>query len=118
MTMTLADQTAMTRQDGRVTDEPAESRMVNSRTADGSICPNCRPLPVLLCSICGRTAPCTLSKLTGLPRCGGCDRRQAHCTVCGRMRGIHSGTAHAPVCGPSSRTSATMRTARRPSSSG
>ncbi|MFG3240002.1 site-specific integrase [Streptomyces sp. NPDC048157] len=77
-----------------------ESRMVNSRTADGPICPNCRPLPVLLCSICGRTAPCMLSKLTGLPRCGGCDRRQGHCTVCGRMRGIHSGTADAPVCGP------------------
>lgn len=76
------------------------SRMVNSRTADGPICPNCRPLPILLCSICGRTAPCMLSKLTGLPRCGGCDRRQAHCTVCGRMRGIHSGTADAPVCGP------------------
>ncbi|MFF9073536.1 hypothetical protein ACF1FX_27765 [Streptomyces sp. NPDC014646] len=77
-----------------------ESRMVNSRTTDGPICPNCRPLPILLCSICGRTAPCMLSKLTGLPRCGGCDRRRAHCTVCGRMRGIHSGTADAPVCGP------------------
>ncbi|WP_406274962.1 site-specific integrase [Actinacidiphila glaucinigra] len=77
-----------------------ESRMVSNRTADGPICPNCRPLPILLCSICGRTAPCMLSKLTGLPRCGGCDRRQAHCTLCGRMRGIHSGTADAPVCGP------------------
>ncbi|WP_327436581.1 site-specific integrase (plasmid) [Streptomyces sp. NBC_01201] len=77
-----------------------EARMVNSRTADGPICPNRRPLPILLCSICGRTAPCMLSKFTGLPRCGGCDRRQAHCTVCGRLRGIHSGTANAPVCGP------------------
>ncbi|RPK53933.1 hypothetical protein [Streptomyces sp. ADI95-17] len=77
-----------------------ESRMVSCRTAEGPICPNCRPLPILLCSICGRTAPCTLSKLTGLPRCGGCDRRPAHCTVCGRLRGIHSGTADAPVCGP------------------
>lgn len=75
--------------------------MVNSRTVDGPICPNCRPLPILICSICGRTAPCTLSKLTGPPRCGGCDRRAAHCTVCGRLRGIHSGsTADAPVCGP------------------
>ncbi|MDX3777010.1 site-specific integrase [Streptomyces europaeiscabiei] len=77
-----------------------ESRMVNSRTAEGPICPNCRPLSILICSICGRTAPCMLSKLTGLPRCGGCDRRPAHCTVCGRLRGIHSGTADAPVCGP------------------
>jgi hypothetical protein len=74
--------------------------MVSTRTAEGPICPNCRPLPILLCSICGRTAPCMLSKLTGLPRCGGCDRRPAHCTVCGRLRGIHSGTADAPVCGP------------------
>ncbi|MFD8222195.1 site-specific integrase [Streptomyces sp. NPDC059697] len=77
-----------------------KSRMVSSRTADGPICPNCRPLPILLCSICGHTAPCTLSKLTGLPRCGGCRQRQARCTVCGRLRGIHSGTADAPVCGP------------------
>ncbi|MGY1503694.1 site-specific integrase (plasmid) [Streptomyces sp. QTS52] len=77
-----------------------ESRMVSCRTAEGPVCPNCRPLPVLLCSICGRTAPCMLSKLTGLPRCGGCDRRPAHCIVCGRLRGIHSGTADAPVCGP------------------
>ncbi|MCF3105731.1 hypothetical protein IPZ58_29690 [Streptomyces roseoverticillatus] len=77
-----------------------ERRRVQTRTADGLLCPNCCPLPVLACSICGRTAPCTLSKLTGLPRCGGCDRRQAHCTVCGRLRGIHSGTADVPVCGP------------------
>lgn len=63
-----------------------ESRMVDSRTSEGLVCPNCRPLPVL--------------KLTGRPRCGGYDGRQAHCTVCGRPRGIHSGTADAPVCGP------------------
>ncbi|WP_328974250.1 site-specific integrase [Streptomyces canus] len=77
-----------------------KSRMVNSRTANGPICPNCRPLPTMLCSICGHTSPCTLSKLTGLPRCGGCRQRQVHCTVCGRLRGIHSGTADAPICGP------------------
>ncbi|MFF1345956.1 hypothetical protein ACFVZJ_08140 [Streptomyces sp. NPDC058322] len=77
-----------------------EQRMVSIRTPKGPICPNCRPLPTLVCSICGRTAPCTLSKLTGQPRCGGCDRRQARCTICGRLRGIHSGTADTPVCGP------------------
>lgn len=82
--------------------------MVNSRTAQGPICPNCRPLPALICSICGRTAPCTLSKLTGLPRCGGCDRRPAHCTICGRLRGIHSGTADAPVCGPCTKPDAEL----------
>ncbi|MEU7449740.1 hypothetical protein CH313_28750 [Streptomyces sp. TSRI0384-2] len=77
-----------------------ELRMVSTRTPAGPVCPNCRPLPTLVCSICGRSAPCTLSKLTGLPRCGGCDKRQAQCAVCGRLRGIHSGTADAPVCGP------------------
>ena len=75
-------------------------RRVQNRTPDGPLCPNCCPLPILVCSICGRTAPGTHSRLTGLPRCGGCDRRQAHCTTCGRLRGIHSGTAEAPVCGP------------------
>ncbi|MFJ2914612.1 site-specific integrase [Streptomyces sp. NPDC087228] len=75
-------------------------RRVQNRTSDGPLCPNCCPLPILVCSICGRTAPGTHSRLTGLPRCGGCDRRQAHCTSCGRLRGIHSGTAEAPICGP------------------
>ncbi|MFD7163720.1 site-specific integrase [Streptomyces violascens] len=75
-------------------------RRVQTRTLDGPLCPNCCPLPILVCSICGRTAPGTHSRLTGLPRCGGCDQRQAHCTSCGRLRGIHSGTADAPVCGP------------------
>ncbi|GAA2240262.1 hypothetical protein GCM10010430_22130 [Kitasatospora cystarginea] len=41
-----------------------------------------------------------ISKLTGQPRCGRCDQREVHCTVCGRFRDIHSGTADAPVCGP------------------
>ncbi|WP_405499713.1 site-specific integrase [Streptomyces niveus] len=75
-------------------------RRVQNRTSDGPLCPNCCPLPILVCSICGRTAPGTHSRLTGLPRCGGCDRRQAHCTSCGRLRGIHSGTAEASICGP------------------
>ncbi|MCX4640392.1 site-specific integrase [Streptomyces platensis] len=75
-------------------------RRVQNRTSDGPLCPNCCPLPVLVCSICGRTAPGTHSRLTGLPRCGGCDRRQARCASCGRLRGIHSGTAEAPICGP------------------
>ncbi|MFE7778484.1 site-specific integrase [Streptomyces sp. NPDC057445] len=33
-------------------------------------------------------------------KCGGCDKRQAQCVVCGRLRGIHSGTPDAPICGP------------------
>jgi hypothetical protein len=42
-------------------------RRVQSRTPNGPLCPNCCPLPVLVCSICGRTAPGTHSRLTGLP---------------------------------------------------
>ncbi|MFF0630440.1 site-specific integrase [Streptomyces sp. NPDC004296] len=83
-------------------------RMVSNRTPNGPICPNCRPLPTLTCSICGRTAPCMLSKLTGQPRCGRCDQREVHCTVCGRFRDIHSGTADAPVCGPCTKPDAEL----------
>lgn len=77
-----------------------ERRRVQNRTTDGPLCPNCRPLPFLVCSICGRTAPGTHSRLTGQPRCGACDQRQAHCSSCGHIRGIHSGTLEEPVCGP------------------
>ncbi|SHN22872.1 hypothetical protein [Actinacidiphila paucisporea] len=77
-----------------------ERRRVQTRTPEGPQRPNCCPLPIVVCSICGRTAPGMLSKLTGLPRCRGCFQRQARCTACGRVRGVHSGTADAPVCGP------------------
>ncbi|MFD7537555.1 site-specific integrase [Streptomyces sp. NPDC059819] len=80
-------------------------RMVSTRTPDGPIC---RPLPALVCSICGLTAPCMLSKLTGQPRCGRCDQREVHCTVCGRFRDIHPGTVDAPVCGPCTKPDAEL----------
>jgi RimJ/RimL family protein N-acetyltransferase len=83
-------------------------RMVSTRTPGGSICPNCRPLPTLGCSVCGRMAPCMLSKSTGQPRCGRCDQREVHCTVCGRFRDIHSGTVDAPVCGPCTKPDAEL----------
>ncbi|WP_103544117.1 hypothetical protein [Streptomyces sp. SM1] len=85
-----------------------ERRRVHTRTAEGPLCPNCCPLPVLVCSICGLTAPGNHSKLTGLPRCRGCFQRQARCTTCGRVRGIHSGTADAPVCGPCTKPDAEL----------
>ncbi|MEU5082993.1 MULTISPECIES: hypothetical protein [Streptomyces] len=85
-----------------------ERRRVHTRTAEGPLCPNCCPLSVLVCSICGLTAPGNHSKLTGLPRCRGCFQRQAHCTTCGRVRGIHSGTADAPVCGPCTKPDAEL----------
>ena len=77
-----------------------ERRSVCVRTSSGPVCPNCRSLPTLVCSICGRTAPCTLSRLTDQPRCGACDQREARCSTCGAFRRIHSGTSREPVCGP------------------
>ncbi|UQA91114.1 site-specific integrase [Streptomyces halobius] len=83
-------------------------RLVNTRTPDGPICPTCRPLPTLVCSICGRTAPCTLSRLTDRPRCGACDQREARCTGCGSFRRVHSGTPQEPVCGPCTKPDAEL----------
>ncbi|MCX4853774.1 site-specific integrase [Streptomyces canus] len=85
-----------------------ERRRVQTRTPEGPQCPNCCPLPTVVCSICGRTAPGMLSTLTGLPRCRGCFQRQARCTACGRVRGVHSGTVDAPVCGPCTKPDAEL----------
>jgi len=41
--------------------------------------------------------------------CGGCDKRRGQCSVCGRMRVIHSGTADASVCGPRTTPDAVLR---------
>jgi hypothetical protein len=49
-----------------------------------------------------------LSKLTAQPRCGRCDQREVHCTVCGRFRDIRSGTTDAPVCGPCTKPDAEL----------
>ena len=42
-------------------------RRVERRTADGPLCSRCPSLPVLSCSVCGRTAPCGISRATGKP---------------------------------------------------
>ncbi|GCB51334.1 site-specific integrase [Streptomyces sp. NL15-2K] len=77
-----------------------ERRKVHTRTSDGPLCRKCRPLPILTCLICDRTTGCTLSRLTGSPRCRACMQRRSRCTRCHRVRQIHSGTLEQPLCGP------------------
>ncbi len=73
-------------------------RPVAARSPDGPRCESCRPQPVLECSVCGRTAPCRISTITGLPHCVTCRRRWARCAGCGQVRQIRSGTITAPRC--------------------
>jgi hypothetical protein len=42
-------------------------RRVSTRSADGPICATCAPRKTAQCSMCGRTAPCIVSKTTGQP---------------------------------------------------
>jgi hypothetical protein len=44
---------------------------------------SCRPWETLTCSICGRDAPCVISKATGKPWCRACKQRWARCARCG-----------------------------------
>ena len=44
-------------------------RQVSTRTPEGPVCATCNPPGILTCSSCGRIAPCTVSKITGQPRC-------------------------------------------------
>lgn len=76
------------------------NRPVATRTDAGPLCQRCHSFPMLPCTICGRTAPGAISRLTGLPRCRACNQRTARCSHCNRTRGIHSGTLLEPVCGP------------------
>lgn len=73
-------------------------RTVAVRTADGPLCPNCRPIPTMTCSICSRQAPCVISKATGQPWCGACSQRWARCCACGHVCPIGGGTEAAPLC--------------------
>ena len=58
-------------------------RPVSVRTDDGPLCPSCRPTATMICSICDRSAPAVISKLTGKPCCHACLQRRARCTGCG-----------------------------------
>ena len=56
------------------------------------------PHRVLECSVCGRTVPCRISAVTGLPLCVTCRRWWARCSGCGQVRQVRSGTKARPLC--------------------
>lgn len=73
-------------------------RPVGVRVADGPICPSCRPVKEMTCSICGRIAPAEISKATGEPWCRACQKRWARCAGCGQSRPVRGGSAERPLC--------------------
>jgi hypothetical protein len=52
----------------------------------------------VVCSICGRTAPCEISQATNLPWCKACQKRWARCASCGQVKPIRGGTLTDPLC--------------------
>jgi hypothetical protein len=73
-------------------------RPVSVRSPDGALCPNCRPVKRMTCSICGRTAACEMSKATGQPWCRACSQRWARCASCGQVKPVKSGSLDEPLC--------------------
>jgi hypothetical protein len=73
-------------------------RPVSVRTPDGPLCPSCRPVATLTCSICTRSAHCEISKLTGKPWCHACRQRRARCAGCGNVRPTRGGSLTRPLC--------------------
>ncbi|HEY3259028.1 MAG TPA: hypothetical protein VGJ95_01980 [Pseudonocardiaceae bacterium] len=54
----------------------------------------------MTCAICGRHAPCVVSKTTNQPWCYACQQRWARCSRCGQVGPIYGGTHTEPLCGP------------------
>ncbi len=79
---------------------------VSVRTPDGAICEACRPRKTITCSICARTAPGEVSKLTGKPSCHACQQLRASCTGCRTVAPVRGGTIAEPLCGPCTRPDA------------
>lgn len=81
-------------------------RPVSVRTPDGPLCPSCRPIATMTCSICTRSAPGEISKLTGQPWCYACRQRRARCTGCGNVRLTRGGSLAHPLCATCTRPDA------------
>lgn len=81
-------------------------RPVSVRTGDGPLCPSCRPVATVTCTICGRSAPGAISKLTGQPCCRACLQRRARCVGCGSVKLVRSGSLTAPLCATCTRPDA------------
>jgi integrase len=73
-------------------------RRVNTRTPHGPLCASCVPRRTAICSVCGRTVLCMVSKITGQPWCGACANTRAQCSRCGQRAAIRAGTREAPLC--------------------
>jgi hypothetical protein len=79
-------------------------RPVSVRSPDGPLCPACRPVKTMTCSICGRNAACYLSKTTGEPWCDTCKQRWARCSRCGSTARVRGGTKAEPLCAACTRS--------------
>jgi hypothetical protein len=73
-------------------------RPVCARTVDGPRCQTCQSPPTMTCSICGRLAPCWISKTTGQPWCQACQQRWARCCGCGKVQPVRGGSHAEPLC--------------------
>jgi hypothetical protein len=73
-------------------------RPIAARGPDGPRCQSCHPRPARVCSICGKTTPCQVSTVTGLPHCATCARWWAPCSRCRRVRQVRGGTKTQPLC--------------------
>lgn len=88
-------------------------RRVSVRTPDGPLCPTCTPIKTMTCSICSRTAPAAISKLTGKASCRACTQRRARCTGCGNIRLVRGGSVSAPLCASCTRPDASWQICQR-----
>jgi hypothetical protein len=73
-------------------------RPVSVRSPDGPLCPACRPVKTMTCSICGRDTAHYRSKTTGQPWCEACKKRWARCSRCGSTARVRGGTKNEPLC--------------------
>jgi len=73
-------------------------RPVSVRAPGGPLCANCVPWKTLICGICGKDAPCVISKATGKPWCRACKQRWIRCAGCGETGPIRGGTPGEPLC--------------------
>ncbi len=75
----------------------ARRRPVSVRTPQGPLCSSCRPVATVTCSICGRSVPGAISKLTGEPCCQACAQRRSRCARCGHVRLVRGGSLTQPL---------------------
>jgi hypothetical protein len=75
-------------------------RPVAARTGEGPWCKACKPRENQLCSVCGKSRRCEVSRATGKPCCANCRANYARCSACGIVAPIRGGTRAVPLCAP------------------